>query len=291
MNEIIEELLKTYCNDEFRRVFIDVQSIAENFELEGLEDALTSIAMDSESYELSDIPVVIHNKTYEYMNYLLRNHEIVASEDATLQQLTLVLNAVWRMQDWIDHESILRITEADGSAEEKFADLVALVEVAESVSVLNTISSVSDSFIEVLQKLYNDEDEEQIMSQINDDYVAQLRMLKQFYETVKNFDTRAIFAFQLIAHGMQLGGSFSFYYNLIKKKLESDDKDILSSQYLALLYLGTDSYLNIVTYWREHNDQFIDDPTLLTKTDISLNNLNNEFISWKSNMERTFGKS
>ena len=288
MNYLVQSLIDTSCSEEFKRSFEDVQTIVENFELEGLEDALTAIAMEAENYESVDIPAAIYAKTVEYMLYLLQNHEIKLIDNAALEDIVKIANTVWLVQDWIDHDSIVRITESDGSPEEKFSDIVALVEVAESISILNVLDSVSDAFIESLQELHQTTFDTPTEQSLPDDYVEQLRKFKRFYSEVKAIDTNKIFAFQVIAHGMQLGGSFSFYYNLIKKKFDSEDVDFLSTQYLALFYLGYDSYTNVLNFWRENNDQWLDDPSVVTKVDIALNQLNNEFMSWKDNTKRVF---
>lgn len=284
MNYAIESLIDTCCSEEFKNTFPDIVQIVKDFELEGLEDTLTAIAMSNEMYDPMDLPSVIYQKTYEYMSYLLQNHEVILNEEATLSHVVVIANSIYRMQNHIDHENVLRITESEGNAEEKFADLVSLVDTVSSSQILAVLQSVSNNYIVALEQLHKAKVSDSEKPELDASHVTQLRALKKFFETIKGVPSEKVLAFSLIVQGLQLGARFKFYYDLVSGKLETEDKNYLAQQLLALLYLGIDSSNNVLVYWRERSDTLLDDSALITQVDIELNKLNNEFVTWRDNL-------
>lgn len=293
MNYLINNAIDACCSEEFKKIFSDAVQIAANFELEGLEDALNSIVMSSDMYDPTDLQTVFHSKIYEYLRYLIDNHEIVLVEDTPITHVVVIANAIYNMQNWIDHDSIIRITETDASPEEKFASIVELVDTVSATSIFNSLESVPAKFIDVLQELHQKQSD--IETLLNSDnpfnlYIEQLVSFKTFLKDIVKTDIRNILAFELIKQGMKPGGNFDFYYQQIKDKLEIKDSAYLATQYLALLYLGIDSHQSVLGFWRNHNEMLIDDLGLINQADIRLNELNSSFVSWrqnKSQLEKT----
>lgn len=284
MNYSVESLVDTYCSESFKSVFQDVKEIVEDFELEGLEEALDNIAMSSDMYDTMEIADVIYQKVYEYLDYLLRNHEIVLNDDTDISSMVVIANGIQRMQNWVDHASIIRITETDMQPEEKFANLIALVDTVSSNKIFPVLSSVPESFIRVLEDLHRQKSRDEEAPRWPKNYISDLRGLKTYFEQVQNLPADKILAFDLVAQGMQLGGTFAFYYSQVQSKLDTEDYTYLSYQYLCLLYLGYDSYQSILGYWRSHNENLIDDLSLLSKVDAKLNAFMVDYDKWKSSL-------
>lgn len=281
MNYIIDSLIESYCTEEFKSLFEEVKQIVDAFEYEGLEDALTDVAMQAES--LDDLAVfdMIYQKTAEALSYILKNHEIELNDNATLSHIVVVADAILRMQNWTDHENIIRITETSEEPEEKFASLVSLVSTAKSEDIFNVVDTVPNSFIRMLEEMHKKysfmEDAE-----YSDQYISNLKSLRDFYKSAHELVSSKVLAFQLVRHGVKLGGNFDFYHSQVQKRLTGDDITYLSLQLFALLWLGADSSENVLGYWRENNERLLDSLESISKVDIEINKLLVAFDKWKS---------
>ncbi len=289
MNNSIRAMMETYCTEQFRSMMPEVEQIVENFELEGLEDALDQIAVSTEMYETTSISDMIYQRVYDYLSYLIRNHEIQLAEDIKIPEMVVVANAIYLMQNWIDHSCVIRITESDASAEEKFADLIALVDTVSSTKAFTLIESVPETFIQALQQLHLKKAEEQEEAEgPGRAIVLELRALRKYLAEIQGTESNKVIAFNIIAQGVQIGGDFKFYLNEFFHQLDTtEDARYLAIQYFALLYLGADSSKNILIYWREHNAEMIDDLSLINKVDIALNSIYVDYGKWRATMSKT----
>lgn len=289
MNNSIRAMMETYCTEQFRSMMPEVEQIVENFELEGLEDALDQIAVSTEMYETTSISDMIYQKVYDYLSYLIRNHEIQLAEDIKIPEMVVVANAIYLMQNWIDHSCVIRITESDASAEEKFADLIALVDTVSSTKAFTLIESVPETLIQALQQLHLKKAEEQEEAEgPGRAIVLELRALRKYLAEIQGTESNKVIAFNIIAQGVQIGGDFKFYLNEFFHQLDTtEDARYLAIQYFALLYLGADSSKNILIYWREHNAEMIDDLSLINKVDIALNSIYVDYGKWRATMSKT----
>lgn len=282
MNNAVHTLVSTYCDAYFQDLFSEVENIVETFEIDLIEDELTVLAMTESSQLDESAQTTITSIIVRYLDSLLRDHEIVLNDSALLDDFIAFSEVLKNLQDCQEREAIINVIATKEDPIEVFAQLCSIVSTIGIGKVYNTVDSVSTELIAAIERLYKDKADEVGPENYSEDYVRDLIFLRDYIVEVKGLSSNEIGAFQIVAQGIRIGNIFSNYYNLIKHRLDGRDADFLSYQFLALLYLGVDSSKSILTYWREHNEQYFDNLELLAAVTMRIEAMIVEFDKYKS---------
>ena len=287
MNYAIEALADSYCGPDFKETIASAIDIVSQFDTDELEQELIILAMNCEMYDSMDVPDMVYIKIHEYMDFVLRSHEIVLSEEASISEKIVIADGVLKMQDWLDHSSIIRITECSDSAEEKFADLIFLTETVSAVNILSIIESVPDTFIRRVSEIHKQKEKESSDDEGTDaEYLYTLKALRKYLKDVQGEDDQKVIAFDLLKHGYNLNMPFSIYHSAVAHRLETEDVRYLCIQYLALFHMGVDTWNQILIAWRQKSEHLIESIGLITKVDVQLNKLLVDFDKWKQTNQK-----
>ena len=260
MQEIVEEVIKAYCTEEFADAISDAYRVLDNFSVEILEDSLEEIALDVENRTSEDIADSIYKVVSDHIHYVIKNHGIKLSTECGLYKAIEITDCIYKMQNWDTPDEIVRIIESDASSIEHFAQLVALTSTIPEDTVYTLVDDVPPGFTRNLLKLSARVLANEQERSLDPEYIKRLRLLKKYLEMVHNLPSDKVMLFNIVSQGVALGSEFRFYYEILKHRLlASKDAEYLGYQYFALLAAGTDSSINMFDWWRKNNNNFFDD--------------------------------
>lgn len=268
----VENMVSDYCTDVFKQQFADIDEIMDEFDYADYPQAMLDIAMTQDMYSgKAGISDMIYQTTYRHLDYLLRRHEVILTEEASIDDQILILRALQLLQSCECHSDVVAITDSDLDYIEQFISLMQLVTVVEQPTTLMTkIESVSTSLIEAIYRLHKGkEDQEQSLA--SPEHLAELKKLYIYYKEVLHKDGANIWAIKILQAGVNLGSEFNYYYKLVQPRIDAiADPTQLAEQLFMLFMMGSDSWQSILPYWRSHSEEIVSDMDLLTKVDMQL---------------------
>jgi hypothetical protein len=206
---------------------------------------------------------------------VLKQHDIELTDETSLEDAVTICEAVLLMQDWDDHDAILRILETLTSNEEKFAEVVYTVTTKPMDTVMTLIDSVSDAFIAKLQEFHNkDAQDDAEAGTTNEALLQQLKMASAFYSG------NAII-FKMIEAGIPVGAPLQFYLNMFAPHILEINRADLAKEMHCVLLTAEDSYDKVVTKFSEISDFVFDDLNEITKLNTELVRESQKFNTFK----------
>lgn len=268
----VENMVSDCCTDVFKKQFVDIDEIMDEFDYADYPQAMLDIAMTQDMYSgKAGISDMIYQTTYRHLDYLLRRHEVILTEEASIADQILILRSLQLLQSCECHSDVIAITDSDLDYIEQFISLMQLVTVVEQPTTLMTkIESVSTSLIEAIARLHKGKETDEV-SLASDEQLAELKKLYTYYKEVLHKDSSNIWAIKILEAGVNLGGEFDYYYKLVQARIDAITDPIELAQQLFMLFMiGSDTWQSILPYWRGHNEEIISDMNLLTKVDMHL---------------------
>lgn len=275
MNPAMEAFTSSLCPEVFHGLYERVYQLVRELQIEEFETELTDLAMSSDMYEPVEAVDRFNTIMYNYLVEVLVQHDIKLTDETTLEDAVVICEAVLLMQDWDDHEAILRILETLSSNEEKFAEVVYTVTTKGMESVMTLIDSVSDAFIAKLQEFHNKEAKDDTEAgTTNEVLLQQLKMANSFYSG------NAII-FKMIEAGIPVGATLQFYLDMFAPYIQQIERANLAKEMHCVLLTAEDSYDNVVTKFAEISDFIFDDLNEITKLNTELIRESQKFNTFK----------
>lgn len=275
MNPAMEAFTSSLCPEVFHGLYERVYQLVRELQIEEFETELTDLAMSSDMYEPVEAVDRFNTIMYNYLVEVLVQHDIKLTDETTLEDAVVICEAVLLMQDWDDHEAILRILETLSSNEEKFAEVVYTVTTKGMESVMTLVDSVSDAFIAKLQEFHNKEAQDDTEAgTTNEVLLQQLKMANSFYSG------NAII-FKMIEAGIPVGATLQFYLDMFAPYIHQIERANLAKEMHCVLLAAEDSYDNVVTKFAEISDFIFDDLNEITKLNTELIRESQKFNTFK----------
>lgn len=275
MNPAMEAFTSSLCPEVFHGLYERVYQLVRELQIEEFETELTDLAMSSDMYEPVEAADRFNTIMYNYMVEVLQQHDIKLADEASLEDAVTICEAVLLMQDWDDHEGILRILETLSSNEEKFAEVVYTVTTKSMETVMTLIESVSDAFIAKLQEFHNkDSQDDAEAGTTNEVLLQQLKIANSFY-------AGDAIIFKMIQAGIPVGAPLQFYLDIFAPNIQQIERANLAKEMHCVLLAAEDSYNNVVTRFSEISDFIFDDLNEITKLNTELVRESQKFNTYK----------
>ena len=275
MNPAMEAFTSSLCPEVFHGLYERVYTLVRELQIEEFETELTDLAMSSDLYDPSEVAVRYNTIMYNYLAQVLEQHDVKMSDDATLEDAVVLCEAILLMQDWDDHDAILRILENIASNEEKIAEVVYTVTTKSMESVMLIVESVSDAFIAKLVEFHNKEAQDDTEAGTTNDV-----LLQQLKIAVKYYEGNAII-FKMINSGVPVGASLQFYMNMYAPYISQIPRETLAKELHCMLLTAEDSYGSVVSKFSEISDWIFDDLNEITKLNTELIRESQKFNTYK----------
>ena len=177
--EQIRNYLVQSTSPEVVQQFDDANELFENLDFESHLDRYDQVIGETSSLGDDALVQGLVSALDEMLVALLAAHGVETVEQSTTKDLVFVLKGLVGLTTWEERDTIRRVLESDGNAEEKLAELLSLQAADNTERVMLILESVNPSLLITLRGVVGDEHEV-----CNTDY-SELVQLIQAYEKAK----------------------------------------------------------------------------------------------------------
>lgn len=274
--------------------------ITENYSLEkqGLFNRAFSVFEDYslDDYDVPFIELITQFDSRDYLETidsfesLIKNtllsviseQGVELNEDVTLEIIVEVAAGLFDIQYYEDKESIIRTIEVDFDSEEKLANLLVLVTNINLQQLIGSFESVNENIFNLILTTCDSSDSQEAdpveNTKSDQEVVSKLRMFREYTKL------NDLIAFRILEKGFRIKLSYDFYNRYLKSMItDFKDLDRVAKEYLAVLFMAKESYLNPINHFRKISSSISDDITLITKLDVQITKVFNDFDKYKIN--------
>ena len=247
--------------------YIETYELMRQLEVAEFEDELVNMLGLIEMYDIQDFLDLFHSKVVTYLRQVIGMHEIQVDDTAPIRTLIHVLDTIIRIQDWIDHDWVITVTESALDDEEKFCEMAFTLTGENPHGLIAHLEEVSSSFMAKLQELHAPMSQIEIATHEDDkDLIEQLRLVKEFV----NYDDAL--GFKMLKIGVRVGAELSVYTNLIHKHFDNKTEEEISREIFVLLFMASDTYKDIMNALGSLLHMVFDDLNKITRIDTNVKN-------------------
>lgn len=255
-------------------------SIFEDYELGDYDTPFMELLSEFDSKDYFETLLEFENLIRNTLLTVLKEHAIILNEECDLETIIEISSGIHEIQYYEDKETILRIIETDYSDEEKLATLLNLVTLLSVDKILINIEQLDNNIFNLIVETCAYSDSVVVDPvEISKAEKAIIKNIKMF----RDFTSKSeLIGFKIIEKGFTVNLSFDFYYRYLKHMLKDVvDSKAIALEYFLILMMSKESHLNPINYFRKISTNITEDIGLITKIDIELNKLYNDFDKYK----------
>jgi len=272
MLDVMVQYLNTATTPELRDTIVDAHQAFDLIGLDEYEGSFEELLLMSDSADIGDLMDRVIELTKAYQTTLLKEHEIVLVDSASLETHTTFIMGILGIQDYNNKAELLKTTLLPLSSNEILAELIALIMTKNADELLINIDTVSDSCIGSIKDML--QEEEASISEAEQDVInARIHTFKKYMEYVGSTLKIAT----MITNGLRAGFPFVTYLNIFGRDLEELKADEIAKELVGMAILSSDGSNNPISVIKENIDDYIADVDKATKVDIKVSQILMEF--------------
>lgn len=274
MRSEIELFINQAYNQEKVELFNKCFSVFDEFHLEDYDLSMIELisvydSMDSEQAFL-EFEIIVKNTLIS----LIQEHGLVLDEEATLDIICEIARCLNAIQSYEDKESIIRTLESEYDAEEKLCQLFRFVSQETPDNFMMAINEVDQNIFTKIYELYHTMEIEELSAEELNTAATIIKQLKELRSFIKYDEA---IGFKLITKGFSVNGDFNQYIKYCVQKFDSMDLAVIAKELLVILFMAKQSYASPIMFFRSISSSLFDDIDKITKIDVHLNTLINDF--------------
>ena len=283
INESIKSYFEINYTVEMQEVLFKVISLLDRLNINSYEGYILNTINEIEN---SDTLATSLN-VLTYFDFLLeklgKGFGFTLKDEITLEQRVIFTRGYVDLEDYIDHQAILRIAESDILDEEKIAQAVSLTTELSEDMLISFIDTVDESAIFTLARLHLSEtskeeiDNEMDSVQASDEQVTQIKAYRLFLKE----NNLTLDCLELVTAGYAIGLPFKVYWDVLKDKILSYDIETLSKEMIGVLLLSKEHWSNPLIGFSSISEDWFDNIKTIGEVNAFIRQLMSNFINFK----------
>ena len=244
--------------------------IFEELEIEEYDLVFSAILMD-ETPQNETVADRFYTQVRENLKKIISEFEVTLIEDPTPDQLLSITEALVSLPRYSNPIEIMTLIEGEDVVEETLCDCLALVSDKTAREFGAFIETVPKSFLDRLYTYFSDRDTTDTETDADDveakekqELLEKLRAFKVFLK----YDEAV--GFEMIRGGTDVGYSFDYYAQSIKKHMELKDLPRLAKEIAVILLMAKDTFRNPLVSFNERSNLLFEDINRIAQLDIVL---------------------
>jgi hypothetical protein len=204
--------------------------------------------------------------------------------DITLEQRIDFVRGYVDLEDFLDHDAVVRIVETDMSDAEKLAEAIALTTDYGIDNLLSFIIDVDEAALMTLSRLHQQAIPGEEVVDEQDGPTAdedQVRNVKAYELFMKEFNL-SVDCYQLVRMGFPIGAPFQMYWQQYKDVILTADRATLTKEIIGLFLLSKEHWTNPLLAFNNLSEELFDSVSIITECNVELRQLYNNFIKFKA---------
>lgn len=286
MNEsILDYISKTYTV-EMQEVLVKSFNLFERLNVETCEAFILNTLNTADDQDREFVSSTVINYVEGYLINLERafGFKLHDSPTLTLEQRVDFIRGYVDLEDYIDHQVVIRICETDATDEEKLAEAIALTTEYGLDTLLSFITDVDEAALFTLSRMHQKEtpaEEVENESELPEERADQILNIKAYELWLKEHHLQAG-CFELIRQGYPVGAPFKLYWSKYKDVILSADRAKLSVEIVGLFLLSKEHWANPVLAFTQLSEELFDSINVISECNTAVRELMNGFVKFKA---------
>jgi hypothetical protein len=286
MDESILDYIKQSYTLEMQEILLDALRLLDRLNIQTYEGYILNTLNNAEN---EDSEFVSSNIT-SYIEGMFINLErafgfrLQEYGTMTLEQRVKVVRGYVEIEDYIDHEAMIRICETDMNDVEKFAEAVALTSEFGAETLMSFVEWIDEAAVETIQRLHLREtpaEEKMEEVQLPEASPEQITQIKAYELFIKEHNL-TVDCFQLIRMGFPIGAPFKLYWDQFKDIILQADTVTLSKETIGLFLLSKEHWGNPLLAFTNLSEELFDSINVITEVNMSVRRLLSGFVKFKA---------
>jgi len=285
MNEAIEQYVQDSYTPILQEVIEDIFSLFERLNINTHEGYIINQIAEQDNIDPAQLNSAILSYLEDFLINLENEFGFSLADTITLEQRCAFIRGYVDLEDYIDHEAIIRILETDGLPADKIAQAVSLTTSIPSITLISYVLRVDEDAVTTLQNIHlseskgEDLDQEMDIAPATKEQVIQVKAFNIFID--QEFHTKPE-CLELIRKGYEIGFPFKVYFDVVKDKLLVADETTQVVETITLLLLSQEYWQNPLLGWDQVTKDWYDSLEIVNKVSGSVKAILRRFDLFKT---------
>ena len=286
MHVAIQQYFSENYTDEMQLVLGDAIGLFDRLNIDVYEGFIINMLSTAEESD----SVFLDQQITSYIEGLLISLEkafgfqLFDNDVVTLSQRVAFIRGYVDLEDYIDHETIIRIIETDNLDQEKLAEAISLTTDMGEETILSLILSVEEEAIFTLKRLHiSDMESKEKLDEIDDPAASkeQITQVKAYRLFVAEHHL-TVNSFLMIQEGYAIGLPFKVYWDQKKDELLELDHANLCMEIIAIFLLSKEYWSNPLLALDKWVQEWFDNITIAANITSTIRQLMGNFMKFKA---------
>lgn len=299
MNISIEDYVKKNYTQDMQDVLAKMFSLLERLNIDSYEGYFLDKFNNLEQQDnvFLDLDFVTYLEGFLFS--LQKEFGFLLDDQLPFEQRIDFTQAYVDLEDFNDHDSIIRILETDLSDSEKLAECISLTYPALSASekakdvdnILAMIREIDESALLTLERLHISESSEKNLetdlesNPVSEDHITQIKAYELFCKQL-NVEIKSL---ELVRSGYSIGLPFKVYWEKRKDDLFEQGRmmtelyhDYFSRELISLFLLSREYWTNPALAFNDLSESFFDDLKTIQQINTNIKLIMSRFLKFKA---------
>jgi hypothetical protein len=285
MNDAITLYIDQAFHPDLGSLLHEALGLFEAFGLELQEARFIDLLMNEEVLTDDALQDGFITLVHQGLGEILQAHRITLQEhDVELWDKLQLLKALYQVQDLSDYAELLPILESELSPLEKLGELAAQQSLLRPTDLDRIIAEFDPLILDQLKAMiyHRTQTQEALENRYTDTQraiIENLRAFKRF--CLHRSEGYLPMGLQMAETYVLIGRPFRAYLSYLQEAFHELNLELLAFNLLSVLLLSEDGYQHPLSVYREHSERLLDDLPTITKVDVHLLNLAQQFDRFK----------
>lgn len=275
MDDLIQVFIDSYLNDDTADDVYSCFSLFDYFEYKNWDTDLIDLIAAADYTDTGALPTLFLGVLHKKLDYVLNEHTVRMTSDATIGNKKEVLTALARLQSLEDYTGVIALLESLEDDITKFSLIISDFCSLESTEVAILTEHFSPLLLERLKLfIYAKEQNEHTELAFPPEVLANATAFFKFKQD-------STIGLNLIQNDVLVGCSFQSYIPYIEEGMLTGDTATIALNMLSLLVLSSDGYSSPVDTYRTYSMQLLHDLNTVSAVEVALISLIASFDEYK----------
>lgn len=270
MLDLLHHFLVGNATPEMSDSITEAYKLLENMNAGDLDFDLNDMLMVDDVVDTNVTMSKIQTYFTTIQHDMLAQYGITMDDEVAIDDLTMVLKAVFELEDYEDTEALLRLTMSDMRADETFAEVLALITHKDAVSLLSLFEEVDTSLIRRIQDIASATDDELVTDEERIRRSQYMHHLQRFCHYINSKELEVV---KMLKDGITVGYPYAAYADQIGRAFEGTIPEQVAREMVAMALISSDGHNNPMEVIKGSLEDYVADLNTVTKIHIEVTKL------------------
>ena len=264
MDELIQTFMEGTFTEDLQQEIERSFSIFDAFEYDQASPPFIDVITNQSNMAACDMHDAFITELHIALNFILRQHMLKMTPDATIYQKNEILQGLHHLQRLEDYTPIIRTLETLESDEYQLATVLSMVSMLDVGTLLHLIESFNPKLLKMLKTyIYNKEESLPEEQRSDKKLVNHIKLFTKVFGD-KNLGT------QMVRGQLRTGELFETYVDYIRDTFTGETDQETALNLLSVIYISSDGFNSPLLVYRKYSYQLLQDLEKTSKIEVEI---------------------